>query len=223
MLKKIFIITMLICSIFIVMKISNSMANNKEDMVLIDKANEEINYIEEKLEESVYYIKTQDWFKISENINLIYSYWNVVILDLNELEVKSSYLSEFGKRLDEFTIAVDEKSINVAKVKVCELYNYLTIFTQSYNNKTEINKINFKKNLITAYCIAENNDWNLINEYVLKAEESVKNIINLSNTKEHYWDTLYISLKELENSIKIQDLNLFYRKYEIVRKNVTFK
>ena len=222
MLKKIFIITMLICSIFIVMKISNSMANNKEDMVLIDKANEEINYIEGKLEENVYYIKAQDWLNISENINLIYSYWNVVILDLNELEVKSSYLSEFGKRLDEFTIAVEEKSVNVARAKACELYNYLLIFTQSYNNKTEINKINFKKNLITAYCIADNNDWNLINEYILKSEESVKNIINLNNEREYQLDKLYISLKELENSIKIQDLNLFYRKYEIVRKNVSF-
>lgn len=222
MFKKIFIITMLICSIFIVMKISNSMANNKEDMVLIDKANEEINYIEGKLEENVYYIKAQDWLNISENINLIYSYWNVVILDLNELEVKSSYLSEFGKRLDEFTIAVEEKSVNVARAKACELYNYLLIFTQSYNNKTEINKINFKKNLITAYCIADNNDWNLINEYILKSEESVKNIINLNNEREYQLDKLYISLKELENSIKIQDLNLFYRKYEIVRKNVSF-
>lgn len=222
MFKKIFIITMLICSIFIVMKISNSMANNKEDMVLIDKANEEINYIEGKLEENVYYIKAQDWLNISKNINLIYSYWNVVILDLNELEVKSSYLSEFGKRLDEFTIAVEEKSVNVARAKACELYNYLLIFTQSYNNKTEINKINFKKNLITAYCIADNNDWNLINEYILKSEESVKNIINLNNEREYQLDKLYISLKELENSIKIQDLNLFYRKYEIVRKNVSF-
>ena len=116
---------MLICSIFIVMKISNSMANNKEDMVLIDKANEEINYIEGKLEENVYYIKAQDWLNISKNINLIYSYWNVVILDLNELEVKSSYLSEFGKRLDEFTIAVEEKSVNVQEQKPA---NYIIIY-----------------------------------------------------------------------------------------------
>ena len=65
-------------------------------------------------------------------------------------------------------------------------------------------------------------DWNLINEYILKSEESVKNIINLNNEREYQLDKLYISLKELENSIKIQDLNLFYRKYEIVRKNVSF-
>lgn len=223
MLKKILTITIIICCIFAIIKISNTMASSKEDFLLINKTDEEILYIDKKLEECAYYIKEENWNDINKNINFIYSYWNTVILDLNKLQVKNIYLSEFGKRLDEFTIAANEKNSNITKAKICELYNYIVFFVQSYNtDKTEINKINLKKNLITAYCIADNNDWNLINEYVLKTEESVKNIINLSNTKEHYLDTLYISLKELENSIKIQDLNLFYRKYEIVRKNVSF-
>ena len=60
-----------------------------------------------------------------------------MILDLNELEIKSTYLSDFGKKLDELTLA----GTTFAKVKqqAKEIKNDIAAWQQAIklNNKRE--------------------------------------------------------------------------------------
>ena len=204
------------------MKISKVWANNNknDDSEFIEKVNQEMIYIQNNFEENLYLLENGNWQEIESNIDSLYIYWNTVILDLNELEIKSTYLSDFGKKLDELTLAVNDKNKNVTKIRICELYNYVYLYIQNYSTDEEFNnKFNIKRNLILAYCIAENENWELIYKYIKNAEESVKNILNLNIIENRdNLNRLYISIKELENSIELKDLELFYKKHALIEK-----
>lgn len=225
MLKKILIFVMFIISILIMMQISTVWANtNKnEDKELIEKVNQEIIYLQKILEDNLYLIENEEWEKIDKNVDNLYSYWNTVILDLNELQVKNAYLANFGKKIDELTLAINDKNVTIAKIRISELCHYLYLYVQSYSENEIFNyQFNVKKNILLIYIISENRNWDLMNQYIIETEESIKSILNSNEVNQDYHlNRLYISLKELENSIKIQNLDLFYKKYELLKQELS--
>lgn len=220
MLKKVLALIMLIFSFIIILKIYRVWAKNEgnKDTEFIEKVNQEIIYIQKKLEDNLNELENENWITIQGNIDNIYLYWNTVILDLNELEIKNTYLSGFGKKLDELTLAIRDKNIDVSKIRICELYNYLYLYVENYNKDEEFkNKFNAKKNLILAYTVVENKNWDLINEYIVKAEESIKIALNLNTIQNKYnLSKLYIAIKELQNSLELKDIDIFYKKYNLI-------
>ena len=159
-----------------------------------------------------------NWQELQSKTQTIYSYWNSVILDLNNLSLDKNNLTDFGKNLD--ILAVSIKNIDKEAVvnNLLGLYNKLVIYSESleYGNYSKI--LNCKYNLLLAYSIVEKENWTLTHEYILKASENIYNVVNLlENDKfnEYNINQAYIAVKELENIINIKDINVFYIKYLI--------
>ena len=104
------------------------------------------------------------------------------------------------------------------------LYEKIIFYYDNIEYNQERRIINYSKyNLLVAYSIVEKGNWTLTYESILKSDSYLYNIIN-SITDNVYMqynvNQAYIAIKELENIINIQDIDIFYIKYSIAMKKL---
>lgn len=227
--KKI-IISIFVFLIILLLSISIILANNsnKKTSFEIDKEKiyYEIKYFDEKIfsminllnniEQSAnFYI---DWQELQKQSQILHSYWNSAILDFNYLDIDKSYLTDFGKNLDDLSISINNNDKNTTLSNLLALYNKISVYSESLNDYYYNTILVIKYNLLNAYVIVEEENWTLTHEYVLKSSENISNLVNsIENNKYNQYNInqAYIAIKELENLINIKDINIFYLKYKI--------
>lgn len=164
-----------------------------------------------------------NWNSAELEISKVYSNWNNIIIELNSANIPNDSLISFGKRLDNVAIAIKNKDKIATLSKLSDLYYLLIIYTNSYSKSQElINNITTKYYLLKAYSLIDTNNWTLINENIIKAEQAYYNNINLiedSNNQLNKNKT-YVSIKELENISITKEKDLFYLKYKLVLENI---
>lgn len=219
----VFFITLLL-SISIIMANNSSKKTNSE--INKEKIYYEIKYFDSQIiyminllnniEESAnFYI---DWQELQKQSKMLHSYWNSAILDFNYLNLDKSYLTDFGKELDNLSVSINNKDKQNTVNKLLSLYNKLLFYSETLNDFYYNTILTIKYNLINAYGVVEPENWTLTHEYILKASENVSNLVNsIENDKYNQYNInqAYIAIKELENLINVKDLELFYFKYNI--------
>lgn len=229
----IFILVFLIfISIFIFLQF-NSQKN--EEKILIEKANSQILYLDKEIinivnlvnninlniKENDNFNKNTNWEEIELEIKSIYEGWNSIIINLNSLGIKNTDLTNFGKKIDDVTVSA--KSQNKANIlnNLCDLYYFLVIYTNSYNSDEEIkNNIATKYYLLKSYSALEKENWIMVKENIIKAENSYYNNIKNIENNNFYRNKTYVSIKELENVTSIKSIDIYYLKYVIVLNNI---
>ncbi len=223
--KKIAFFSFIILLIILASILSMVFATNENNTNLNnEKIDAEIKYLDEKFsniyKELLIDCLRVDWNKMQEPIKEIYSSWNSIIIDLNNLQIKNLDLINFGKKVDEISIYINEKNTNNVLLSISDLYSLLAIYTNSYNSNVDMkNKINSKYYLIKAYSLTNTDNWVLINENIAKAEKiNLDYITNIDNN--YNISRIYVSIKELENSINIKNKEIFKMKLKIVLENL---
>lgn len=164
-----------------------------------------------------------DWKELQKQNQILYNYWNSVILDLNYSEIDKNNLTDFSNSLDELNISIKNNDKEMTLQNLLDLYNKLIIYSETINNVTYNLLLDTKYNLLIAYSIAEKGNWTLIYEHILKASENMSNMVKqIDNNQYNQYNInqAYISVKELENIINIKDTNIFYMKYKIAMNNI---
>ena len=160
-----------------------------------------------------------NWEEQQDSLEILYNYWNSVILDLNNLSIDKSYLTDFGKNLDNLSVSIKNKDKQGSFDNLIALYSKLSIYIDVLNYNESITNLFYAKyNLLYAYLIAEKGNWTLTHENILKSDEYLSAVLNsLEENKLNQYNInqAYISIKELENLINIKDLDVFYLKYKI--------
>ena len=202
--------------------------NNKDNNnISKDKIDLEISYLDRILSSIYNELLNEntniDWLKIEKEMYDLYSSWNSIIIDLNNMQIKNTDLVNFGKKTDEIYINIQEKNINNMLTNISDLYYLLSLYTNSYNANINI-KIGVcsKYYLIKAYSLLYTNNWTLINENILESEKIYYNYIN--SDYNHFESNLninkiYVAIKELENSIKFKNKEIFKIKFKIILDN----
>ena len=223
--KKIAFFSFIILLIILASILSMVFATNENNTNLNnEKIDAEIKYLDEKFSNIYKELLIDglrvDWNKMQEPIKEIYSSWNSIIIDLNNLQIKNLDLINFGKKVDEISIYINEKNTNNVLLSISDLYSLLAIYTNSYNSNVDMkNKINSKYYLIKAYSLTNTDNWVLINENIAKAEKiNLDYITNIDNN--YNISRIYVSIKELENSINIKNKEIFKMKLKIVLDNL---
>lgn len=223
--KKIAFFSFIILLIILASILSMVFATNENNTNLNnEKIDAEIKYLDEKFSNIYKELLIDglrvDWNKMQEPIKEIYSSWNSIIIDLNNLQIKNLDLINFGKKVDEISIYINEKNTNNVLLSISDLYSLLAIYTNSYNSNVDMkNKINSKYYLIKAYSLTNTDNWVLINENIAKAEKiNLDYITNIDNN--YNISRIYVSIKELENSINIKNKEIFKMKLKIVLENL---
>lgn len=160
--------------------------------------------------------KTPEWELIKGEIEDIYTSWNTVIIDLNKIGVNNYDILDFSKTLDNATIAVKNEDKIVATVEMAKLYTYIPKYIEKVTEESQKNLKEVKSSLINAYAAVEENNWTKVNEELKTGEEILSRIMNNTNfVNEHSFNVnkIYVTFSELQNSISLQDKDVFYLKY----------
>lgn len=157
-----------------------------------------------------------NWEILKSEIELLYSSWGTIILDLYKINVNSEDILEFSSLLDETIIYIKEEDKQKSLIALANLYAYIPRYMEKYSTSSEnINIQKTKSNLINAYALIDTENWNNISNQIDNAELNYLNVLNSVSTEENYnVNKAYILLKELQNSISEQDKDIFYIKYK---------
>ena len=239
--KKVIVIISVLTFLFIMGSIVTLVlaTNDSNSNTEIEKANSQISYLDNEIvimvnmlnnissnynETTINRDTVIEWNTIEKNISKLYLSWNSIIIDLNNLNIKNTTLTDFGKKLDDTTISIKNKDKLATLSNLSDLYYLLASYTDSYNSDTDLKiNVNTKYYLIKAYSLIDTNNWTLIYDNIVKAEQFYYNNINsleIDSNKQYNQNKTYISLKELENILRNKDVDLFYLKYSIAMNNL---
>lgn len=162
--------------------------------------------------------KTPNWDELTTDIELIYSDWAVVTLDLYKKNIDNQMILSFNTDLDNAAKAIKDKNKDQTLVALAKLYSYIpTYFTGFSDNQMQINLYKAKANIFNAYAIIEQNKNEEVKKQLQLAEEAMIAMMNnmeTKNQKEYNLNKAYILLKDLQNTVDKNDTDIFYLKYK---------
>ena len=222
----IFLIILLV-SISIIL-VSNAY-NSETTSIDKEKIFYEIKYLDEKviymanslnhLNDTVYTPNMEaNWDSLLNDMERIYQYWSITILDLNNLSIEKTDLTDFGKILDNMVISIKNKDKQECLDNIVQLYTKLTIYSENLKyDENDTLMMKAKYHLLVSYSLAPKGNWTLTHESILKSDELLFHAINSMNDQDNQYsiNQAYVAVKELENIIHVKDLDVFYLKYKI--------
>ncbi len=158
------------------------------------------------------------WDEIKWEVENLYSSISTMTLDLYKMQINQDDILGFNKEIDNLTTKIAENNKQQTLDELVKGYEYIQKFFQSVSD-SEITKllIETKLNIFKAYSKLDQKNWQDI-------ENDVKNAIAiysklLTNTKieqmkQYGINKGYIMLNELQNSVTIQDEQVFLIKYK---------
>lgn len=162
--------------------------------------------------------KEIDWNIINEKIENIYSSWTTVLMDLTTLNVNKDNLLKFNDLTDELIGNIKDEDKTRCLYNCAELYNLLTLYIGDFSNDENIKAIyNTKSNILYAYAIIENDDWNTAGDYISNAKNEFNKIMNDQINNIINIDTInkgYILINELSDDTNKNNKDTFYINYK---------
>lgn len=162
--------------------------------------------------------RTPDWEALTSDVENIYSNWSVVTLDLYKKNVDSQKILSFNTDLDNLAKAIKAKDKPQTLSLLAKVYSYIPIYSQDFSDdQMQINLYRVKSNVFNAYAIIEQNNPEEVKKQLQFAEESIIAMMNnmgSNNQKEYNINKAYILLKDMQNTIDKNDMDIFYLKYK---------
>lgn len=159
-----------------------------------------------------------DWNSLKSEIENLCSSWNAIIIDLYKLGINNNDILKFSNFLDDAVTNIKQENRSGALVSTANLYNILPIFLDSYSDdRSKINIKWTKAHVVNAYSIMGTDNWDPIVKEINQADQSysaVMSDIDFVNQKSYNVNKTYVTLKELQNSIDVHDVDIFYIKYK---------
>ena len=146
-----------------------------------------------------------------------------MILDLSlDQNIEKSTINDFGQSLNSSLIAINNLNNQDIQQSLINLYERLiNIYEQEENDANYKDIIITKYNLMNSYILVKRGNWIEADKFIKKAVEAITQIFNESDEDNLYNINLaYISIKELENVIAMQNYEIFYIKYKIALENL---
>lgn len=200
---------------------SSEEQSNQEDENEEDVDNQEISSnIEYELINNSTILASEeiDWESAKQTIELIYTSIPTIILDLYEIGISSENITEFNNLLDELTININSQNKQDVMYKIADIYKYIPVFLENTNESYVDKKIiEAKLNIIISFSKLESNNWEEINIYIQKADDILYELMLKNDLEENdvnLINKLYIMINELQNTVNLQDENIFLIKYK---------
>ena len=163
--------------------------------------------------------KEPDWETLEGELEMLYSTWPSIILDLNNTEIDKNDILAFSDTLDEAVINVKNKDKALSAMYIAKLYRYLPIFLEKNSNDDIEKKAEESKSyIINAYAYAETSNFDKMQSEIEKAESILIALVNdakyINDDRKYNINKAYILIEELKNSLRTKDTDIFYSKYK---------
>lgn len=158
-----------------------------------------------------------DWNYIKNTVQVIYTSWPSIMIDLHSTNVKNEDILSFSNTLDVLIVNVQNEDKKQVLNSLAILYSFIPIYKEQYSeDNDEINISYTKAHIINSYVLLEEDKWDEIQAQITKASEYFGLIINSINEKRNQSSIskTYVLINEMNNVIKLKDKKLFYMKYK---------
>lgn len=161
-----------------------------------------------------------DWDSLKSDIEIMYSAWTTVLMDLTSLNVNKDNLLKYNDKLDAIVVDIDKKDKQSTLLNMADLYSLIASFAKEVtNDNNEITLFNVKCNVLYSYAYIESENWEKVKEYVNNAKTDFNNIVNNQVNNIYQIDIVnksYILINEIEKDISNKSKKTFYINYEIL-------
>ncbi len=193
---------------------SESSAGNGNNSSTIKSSKIESNSILENTNNEV------DWDSLKSDIEIMYSAWTTVLMDLTSLNVNKDNLLKYNDKLDAIVVDIDKKDKQSTLLNMADLYSLIASFAkEAINDNNEITLFKVKCNVLYSYAYLESENWEKVKEYVNNAKTDFNNIVNNQVNNIYQIDIVnksYILINEIEKDISNKSKKTFYINYEIL-------
>lgn len=159
-----------------------------------------------------------DWTTIKSEMEVMYSSWNSILLDLYNINIPDSDILAFGQALDNAILLVKSEDKQASLQAVANLYSYLPKYVGNLSiEESKKNILLTKSYILNAYALVEQENWVEVQNQINRADDTYSKVINDVNyiqSKQEEVGRVYVLIKELKNSINTQDKDIFYIKYK---------
>ena len=159
-----------------------------------------------------------DWERIKYEIENLNESWSVILLDLYSLNVNNDDVIAFSSALDNAIISIKNENKEDSLTNVAKLYSYIPTYEKAISAENNVQNIKQAKSfLINAYSFVQQGNWNEIQRNMTECEKTFKNVVNdieFAKKNEYKINKTYVLIKELQNSLDLQDKEVFYMKYK---------
>lgn len=161
-----------------------------------------------------------DWNKMKQIAENMYSSWAIVELDLHALNVKSEEILQLSNDLKSSVMQIEKEDKTNALITLANTYATLARVIDEYETSSIKKQVSYTKaNIINAYAILETNRWEDCTAFLQEAESrfnQVMNDVTIGANKQAEISKAYVLLKEMQESVQLRDVSLFYINYKNV-------
>lgn len=159
-----------------------------------------------------------DWITIKSEVEVMYSSWNSILLDLYSMNIANEDILGFSQSLDNAILAVKSEDKQKSLEGLANLYSYLPKYIEKVSvDESTKNILEAKSNIMKAYALVEQENWVEVQNKMNQADNAyskVANDVKYIENKQEEVSRIYILIKELKNSINLKDKDIFYIKYK---------
>ncbi len=205
-------------------KENNDKANEKGDTSSEQKTNdkESENQQNEKFQLKATGVLTRnediDWEQVKNDVEMLYSSIPTITLDLYQMQVAQEDILNFNKEIDILTLAIQKNSKEETLKSLSTIYEYIPKFVEKTTNDNLIKTITkTKSDLFKSYSQLDRKNWQEISEMIKKAVDNFSQLLTdtkIDSNKQYTINKVYVMLNELQNAVKVQDINVFLIKYK---------
>lgn len=205
-------------------KENNDKANEKGDTSSEQKTNdkESENQQNEKFQLKATGVLTRnediDWEQVKNDVEMLYSSIPTITLDLYQMQVTQEDILNFNKEIDILTLAIQKNSKEETLKSLSTIYEYIPKFMEKTTNDNLIKTITkTKSDLFKSYSQLDRKNWQEISEMIKKAVDNFSQLLTdtkIDSNKQYTINKVYVMLNELQNAVKVQDINVFLIKYK---------
>ena len=165
-----------------------------------------------------------EWDEIKKDVEMVNESWNIIMLDLYRLNNSLKNIENFSNSLNNSIVAIKNEDKLASIIALTNLYSYLPQLMR--DSSQEIPQIEIKQTkayILSAYSNANQGNWNQTIIDMTNAETEfikVMNNLELTKDKESKVNSVYLNIKELQNGLNIQDLNVFFIYYKNLLKEI---
>lgn len=213
-------------------------SHKDEELELTEKVNIEIKYLDNKItkmmnnlnnisfQNNMELSKQIDWQLLKNDLNEMYTSWNIIVIDLYKMQISNNNILEFSSGLDNVSVYIKAQEKTNTLLELAKLYSYIPKYAEKvYATEAEKNIILTKHHILNAYALVETNDWDKISDEINSADTSFSNInndIDYITQKSEVINKTYVALQELKNSLKVQNNETFYMKYSSLIQQINY-
>ena len=159
------------------------------------------------------------WDEITYIYENMYSVWPTIEIDLKKIGIQDESINRFNFDLNGVAQSINSKNKNSALVNLYNLYsqlpNYLSVVT---NDEFLIKNYNCREMILNSYVMAdEENKWKEMSQSIAMAKNTISEItekMSENDRRKINLEKVSTIINDLENSIVLNDKNIFYMQYK---------